>query len=287
MPYSTRLSVLASQKDATAMETETNNGLDQQQHQKRQKAAADDLICPITQELPFEPVTAEDGRLYERSAIEEHIAQTKKRKDVLKSPITNEPMGPRLFDSPQIKSLIETLVENRSITGDLADAWKKKEKEKKGADELLKKAQDGDAASMHLVYVYSSEGTRGFKKDCKLASQWLKKAHAAGSVKATAALGNWSILGWHDVPKNIADGLVLTTMAAKDGSDLAAFRLGRAMAEGKHGLSVNKAEAIVWLQKSLDKNKCHFHHLAESAREKARTLLEELTADAEDSDGQE
>ena len=30
----------------------------------------DELLCPITQQLPADPVTAEDGRLYERAAIE-------------------------------------------------------------------------------------------------------------------------------------------------------------------------------------------------------------------------
>jgi len=255
----------------------TNKNNNSDQVEKRQKAAADDLICAITLELPFDPVTAEDGRLYERSAIEEHIAQSKKRKDVLKSPITNEPMGPRLFDSPQIKSLIETLIENRSITGDLADAWKKKEQEKKCADELLKKAQDGNAASMLSVYFKSSKGTNGFKKDGKLAYQWLSKAHAAGSIKATATLGNNLIFGSHGAPKNKADGLVLTTMAAKDGSDLAAYRLGRAMAQGKYNLSVNRVAAIVWLQNALDEETCPVRHLAASAREKARTLIEEMT----------
>ena len=32
---------------------------------------ADEWICPITQELPVDPVMAEDGRFYERNAIEQ------------------------------------------------------------------------------------------------------------------------------------------------------------------------------------------------------------------------
>ena len=49
----------------------------------------DEYLCPITQELPIDPVTAEDGRVYERSAIEEWLATNEK------SPHTNEPMGKR------------------------------------------------------------------------------------------------------------------------------------------------------------------------------------------------
>ena len=33
--------------------------------------SAAEFLCPITQELPIDPVTVEDGRVYERSAIEE------------------------------------------------------------------------------------------------------------------------------------------------------------------------------------------------------------------------
>jgi len=32
-----------------------------------------EYLCPITRELPVDPVMAEDGRIYERSAIEKHF----------------------------------------------------------------------------------------------------------------------------------------------------------------------------------------------------------------------
>ena len=37
----------------------------------------DELLCPITQQLPVDPVMARDGRLYERAAIEEWIEKQK------------------------------------------------------------------------------------------------------------------------------------------------------------------------------------------------------------------
>ena len=37
----------------------------------------EELLCPITQQLPVYPVTAEDGRVYERDAIEEWIEEKK------------------------------------------------------------------------------------------------------------------------------------------------------------------------------------------------------------------
>ena len=38
----------------------------------------DELLCPITQQLPADPVTADDGRLYERAAIEECGSRSRK-----------------------------------------------------------------------------------------------------------------------------------------------------------------------------------------------------------------
>ena len=47
----------------------------------------DELICPITYEMPAEPVYAEDGRLYERSAIEQWFAADNRSSPMTKLPI--------------------------------------------------------------------------------------------------------------------------------------------------------------------------------------------------------
>ena len=47
----------------------------EQQESKKVRTAmnsiADEWLCPITQELPINPVMAEDGKIYERAAIED------------------------------------------------------------------------------------------------------------------------------------------------------------------------------------------------------------------------
>ena len=52
---------------------------------KRAKGAinsiAKEYVCPIALELPVDPVTAEDGRVYNRSDIQKHIDQSKRKKD--------------------------------------------------------------------------------------------------------------------------------------------------------------------------------------------------------------
>ena len=87
----------ASASTALAVDSPSSSSSSSDDASKRLKTMASNiskhLLCAITEELMVDPVLAEDGRTYERAAIEEHIRV--KGAD-LKSPITNEPMGPRL-----------------------------------------------------------------------------------------------------------------------------------------------------------------------------------------------
>jgi hypothetical protein len=219
---------------------------------KRVKSVTDDLTCAISLELLFDPVTAEDGRLYERSAIEEHI-RTSRQQGVrqFKSPLTNEFMGPRLLPAIQTKNLIETLVETGVISGELVDAWNIKNDEKKKMDKLLAKAQAGDAYLMYFLGVNYECGRKGFKQDFQLAFHWYKKGHEAGNVNATAVVGCWLAGGRHGVARNQSEGLLLTALAAERGSDFAAYHLGLYYSQGLQGVSVNTTQAIWWFQKCL------------------------------------
>ena len=98
---------------------------------------ADDLLCPLTLELPFVPVTAEDGHVYEQSAIRKHFQTRRDQNLPLTSPLTNQRMGDRLLAAPRVKSLIETLIHERVLTGELADAWKKTAKQHKDKQKWL------------------------------------------------------------------------------------------------------------------------------------------------------
>lgn len=81
-------------------------------------------------------------------------------------------MGTKLLASPQIKDLIETLIENGSFTEDLQKSWEKKSKQKKDMEALLKKAEEGDVESMWEVY---KEYRYGFEKNNALALHWLER----------------------------------------------------------------------------------------------------------------
>ena len=79
-------------------------------------SVADEYLCPITQELPIEPVMAEDGKFYERWAIEEWLGKQQR------SPSTGVAMGRRLTPVTQVRNTISQLVESGAIDGDKAIA---------------------------------------------------------------------------------------------------------------------------------------------------------------------
>lgn len=126
------------------------------------KKVTDDLICPITLELPFDPVTAEDGRVYEKDAIEQHIQNSFRH--ILKSPCTNMPMGPNLLRSTQTKSLIQTLIDNGTITNNaLVESWNEKVVIQKRKERILQKAETGDAKAMGRAAFCFHYGRHSFK----------------------------------------------------------------------------------------------------------------------------
>lgn len=69
----------------------------------------EELVCPITQCVPLDPVTAEDGRIYDRNAIRTWLARRRT------SPHTNLDMGPRVFPAPHVKNIARTLA---TLVGD-------------------------------------------------------------------------------------------------------------------------------------------------------------------------
>eukprot|EP00593_Proboscia_inermis_P003992 CAMPEP_0171298562 /NCGR_PEP_ID=MMETSP0816-20121228/7339_1 /TAXON_ID=420281 /ORGANISM="Proboscia inermis, Strain CCAP1064/1" /LENGTH=160 /DNA_ID=CAMNT_0011773683 /DNA_START=34 /DNA_END=513 /DNA_ORIENTATION=+ len=132
---------------------------------------AEEYVCPITAELPIDPVTAEDGRCYERCAIEEWFARQPQPQ--VKSPVTNEPMGKRLFPAVQVRNTLKRLVESGAISGSKADAWKEAMAEDARLAALRERAEGGDADAMTDLGIAYRDGKRGVKKDATQAFLWM------------------------------------------------------------------------------------------------------------------
>jgi len=93
--------------------------------------ALEELTCPITFDLPVDPVVTDGGDVVERDGITALIRQTV-WPNSLRSMRTNQPMGTRIVDAVAIRNAIEKLVDSGAVEADVATAWKKGRKELEG-----------------------------------------------------------------------------------------------------------------------------------------------------------
>ena len=243
------------------------------QASKRYRQAIDDVaeeyVCPITAELPIDPVTAEDGRFYERYAIEEWFSRQPEPQ--VKSPVTTEPMGKRLVPAVQVRNSLKRLVESGAISGSKADAWKQAVAEEGEVVALRAKAEGGDAESMcRLAHRYDA-GTHGLKKDFAQSFKWFKRA---ADLKNRCGLTNSGIayLNGEGVERSCPRGIAMLGAAAALGSEHACALLGEANAEGEYGFDKDPQEATRWYR---EMQKCGTRDAAEAMRERAAAWLRE------------
>ena len=88
---------------------------------KEMNPTVTELLCPITLELPIDPVIAEDGMVYERKAVEDQLQLRKK------SPMTNLPMGDQLLVAKHVTNIMQSLLES-GVNDDRLIAWQKAKK---------------------------------------------------------------------------------------------------------------------------------------------------------------
>ena len=211
-------------------------------------SVADEFMCPITQELPVDPVTAEDGKIYERSAIETWLGNNER------SPSTGASMGTRLFPAVQVRSMIEQLVKSGAVDAEKAAAWTKKLEDETFVKELKSKAESGDAEAMLDLGVSYRSGKHGIAKDDKQARAWAERAADLGYVKAIATLGFYLCKGIGGGRYSTL-GLYYMTKAAMLGSDVAAMNMAINFQNGFFGLPRNVEQARFWFTQ-LAEGKC-------------------------------
>ena len=141
--------------------------------------AMNEFLCPITFSLPVDPVTAEDGNVYERSAIEEWLKQQRK------SPVTNLAMGTKLLPALRVKNMIRAMVTSGTLTGDKVAAWKLKLEEEEVVAETRREAEAGEGWAMWVLGVWYEHGLNGLAKDLAKAFEWYEKSHEAGHTTGT------------------------------------------------------------------------------------------------------
>mmetsp|Transcript_14066 Transcript_14066/g.41922 ORF Transcript_14066/g.41922 Transcript_14066/m.41922 type:complete len:269 (+) Transcript_14066:86-892(+) len=229
---------------------------------------ADEFVCPITQELPVDPVTAEDGKVYERSAIEQWLTQKQT------SPSTGAAMGPRLFDATQVKNTIEALVKSGAIDGDKATAWKAKLKDETLVKETRAQAEGGDGYAMWQLGTWYGTGKHGLAQDRVQARAWYERSAAARDPRGMGQFGGYLLEG-RGGPVDTALGLVYASQSAMLGSDFGAYYLGKAFHLGRYGVRRDPAQARFWLRKIVS-GECEFNHLNYKSVQRPARWLREL-----------
>jgi TPR repeat protein len=206
--------------------------------------AADELVCPITQDLPVNPVTAEDGRIYEKSAIEEWINRKHR------SPVTNRLIGPQLMPAVQVASVIRKIVTSGALEEGKADAWMQRLRDEEQVQNMRLKAEEGCGRAAWQLGRWHLTGQKGLVKDYNEAFKWYKKAVALGDDAAINSCGVCYERGL-GVPQDSAMALVCYTRAATLGVEMACYNIGHSFAYGLNGLKKNEDEAKDWFKKML------------------------------------
>ena len=98
---------------------------------------------------------------------------------------------------------------------------------------------------------------------------WFKRAADLKDVRALTNCGVAYMNGW-GVERSQSRALIMLTAAATLGSEHACAILGRANADGHHGLDQNPQEATRWYR---EMQKCNHRYSTEVCRERAAAWL--------------
>ena len=248
------------------------DAIDQTPQEKKMRAsindAAADLLCPISQELPVDPVIAEDGQIYERGAIVEWLSRN------ATSPITRAPMGTKLLPAVPVRNTIGSLIKSGAIDGELAEEWLEKlDQEKivmKEMKDLRAKADGGDGEAMLRIGKIYELGINGLAKDKVQARAWYERSAAARNPRGMVNFGKCLLFG-RGGPKDTALGLDMVRQAAALGSDVAAYILGNTFFHGMYNLPKDPVRARPWLEKVV-RGRFYFR----GGRARAAEMLREL-----------
>lgn len=187
------------------------------------------FLCPITQELMVDPVTAEDGNTYERSAIEKWLST----KDT-------SPLNPgqrlkvkNLLPARQIRISIEKMIESGDVDEDLSTVWKEKKKviDLAKAKKLFKEGSVMDAAKLGLpaaqgrVAHWYYNGTNGVEKDYDKRFMFAKKAAEGGDRNGQFLLG-YAYSNGEGVDRDDSTAILWYEKAAEQGCSDSMHNLG-------------------------------------------------------------
>tara|TARA_Y100001970_G_C14076254_1_gene772164 strand:+ start:206 stop:1072 length:867 start_codon:yes stop_codon:yes gene_type:complete len=246
---------------------------------KQLKTSIDTVVseftCAITHDLPVDPVTAEDGQIYERDALKKWIDGGNRGYNPIRSPKFNTPMGSKMFPATQVRNVIEQMVRSGSISGSKVEAWSKKLEDEDQVKTVRAEAEGGDMGAMCALGLWYLHGEKGLSKNFEQAVSWFQRGDDLGAVTCTALLGSCYENG-NGVRKDVAYALCLYSIAAKGGSELGCYCLADALAHGRHGLRTNARAATRWYR-AMESARVRFEN--DNNRDNAAKWLREHAGD--------
>ena len=210
-----------------------------------------ELLCPITLTLPVCPVTAEDGYIYDRSAIQKWFSVSASSTNV-RSPMTNLSMGTKITPSVQVGNIIEALIESNMVHEDYVDAYMKEKMANEWRDGVIAKAGTGDIESIGTVGKWYLFGEHGLLKNFRKAFYWLSMG-AEKDDNVCKAVSGYLLCSGRGVKRNVSQGLLLLQESAMMKSEFACHTLGVAYIQGKYGLEAgSNKEVFKYFMRSKD-----------------------------------
>lgn len=191
-----------------------------------------EYLCPITTDLPVDPMTAEDGTV-KQSKI---VCDTKKKAE-----------GGDVEAMDNLSQWYSSGKNGLAREAEMAQLWS----DKRMVQLTKNKAEDGDTVAMNELGDWYNEGSHGLSVDESAAFKWVKKAADKRDARGLTTAGLLLVRGCDGVEQNTTYGVALTSAAAELGSDLANCNMGIWYLRGKFGLPVDKTQAKYYLAKGL------------------------------------
>tara|TARA_B100000945_G_scaffold189852_1_gene152513 strand:+ start:1730 stop:2560 length:831 start_codon:yes stop_codon:yes gene_type:complete len=234
--------------------------------QKLQKCIehiADELVCPITRELPINPVLADDGRIYEKSAIEKWFSKMRcEGKHIPISPVTNDIISTKLLPCFQVRNNIEEIIRNGILPDEKKNAWNDLLALEKEVNETKIEARKGNVIAMVDLAFWYRDGIKNLPIDMNKSLEFFKKAAYYSNPIALAHTGIFYIEGTLSsdnvrvIDQDIPTGFMMLGQAAVQHCDYACFILGEFYSRGKY-IKLDKDKASEWYRKFMRCTKIH------------------------------
>ena len=206
-----------------------SNGIDPKE--MKDKGIAADIFCPLTCRLPVDPVSTEDGRIYEKRHVLNCAEVNSVDLHTFTSPWTKQPISKRVQSLMQVKQLIDAQIAAGVFTPDVQYEYEVACKNEEIVRELERGAQHLPAHAIKLGHAYR-KGALNLPVNKKTAYKYYRMFAEMGCVESMTYTA-LCILRRKFVLQERYHAWSLLGGAASKGSRFASFVMGCEYASGE------------------------------------------------------